>query len=214
MYPCGPGLEALDELASIGLIRCDDDGNVAIRCKLYEESLRRWLKMSVPAVEPGSASKSSPVDFLEDGMLKDHVSQLLELAPSLAVSSPALATISAGIALEGVLLLELERWGSLDAETAALNQDVDQAKVQEHLRIKEKRPSSWTLAQMIEVASRCGLISNEASLISTGIRSWRNLVHPDVLRKKFPAGITIAYAEAALGVSPMILDEIRKRRKL
>ena len=171
VYPCGPGLEALDELASIGLLRCNDDGNVVIRCKLYEESLRRWFNISATSAELDSASKSSSVDFLEAGMLKDHVSQLLELAPSLAVSSPVLATISAGIALESVLLLELERWGSLDAEIAALNHDVDQKKVQEHLRIKEKHPSSWTLAQMIEVASRCGLISNEASLISSGIKA-------------------------------------------
>jgi hypothetical protein len=145
-------------------------------------------------------------------MLKDHATELLQLAPELSAKNPALSTIATRIALEAVLLLELERRGNLNPEIDALNQDIAQGLADANLRIRSRRPSKWSLGQLIEISSRCGLISVEAALVSSGLRNWRNMVHPAVLRVKFPTGIDLTYAEAAIGVSPMILEEVRRRR--
>lgn len=209
--PYTPGLtEHLDALMIIGLVKSDQTtGNAIIRCKIYTQYLERLEK--ILGNERAQLEKQpTVVDFLPEGSLRAHAMVLVELAPQIATKSPALAAICIGTVLETALLLELEGRSDLPAAIRTLNGEVNSGRLERsfHIRNDRQHPSDWTLAQLIEIARVCGLVSKTASQVSHGIRDWRNLVHPSKFRSDFPNGVTQDVADAAIANGFVLLREL------
>jgi hypothetical protein len=197
----------LDCLIINGIVKSDSTGQTVVRCALYEKYLERLFRMRTDQAQ--FQAVISPVDFLAPGMLRAHAATLLGLAPEVASESPALAAICVGIVLETVLLMELEGRSDLTPHIIAFN-----AGQNTNRRIdnpNNPQVKKWKLFQMIEIAKRCGLITSNTSQISHVLRDWRNLVHPAELRDEFPNGIASELATAAIGVSHLLLRELRDK---
>jgi hypothetical protein len=208
-FPYGWGMDpGLDHLLRLGLIR-PSNGNTAIRCKLYRAMIQRLKQFT-------RQSPKEPVDepmgFVPVGVLRDSAVQLLDSAPKVAASCPALATAAAGSALETILLGELEREGSLSAEVAQVNLDIQARRLSLEV-ISRPAPDRWTLAQMIEVAQRRGMVTKTSSQVSHGVRDWRNLIHPAKLRQEFPDGVPLDVAESSIAATATLIRELGQWRK-
>jgi hypothetical protein len=208
--PCAMGLtDHLDYLLVMGLVKPNKDGNAVIRCEIYKEFLDLFRRITEDSFSK-PARKSTLLNFLPPGPLRDHAVSLVAIAPTLAAENPALAAICMGTVLETVLLQVLEVRSDLPAAVQTLNQEVQSGLLGRHLRIDagKPRPGDWTLAQMIEVARVCGLIRQTSSQVSHGIRDWRNLIHPAKIRKDYPSGVPPEVADAAIATGNLILNEL------
>lgn len=207
---CGMGLtDHLDHLLVMGLVKPNKDGNAVIRCEMYKQFLGLLSGMTEDSTSKPS-KKSTLLNFLPPGPLRDHAVSLVDMAPTLVAENPALAAICMGTVLETVLLQVLESRSDLPIAIQTLNQEVQAGRLGNYLHIgpSKQHPSGWTLAQMIEVARICGLIKQTSSQVSHCIRDWRNLIHPAKFRKDYPSGVPPEVADAAIATGNLILSEL------
>ncbi len=208
--PYVPGIDpALADLAVLGLIKPDGGNRACISGRLYLEVLRH-LCADIHATGEPARPRAGPLDFVAPDGFRRHLETLLSFADESAARYPALGAACVGAVVEGALLAALEQRDDLPALAESLNREIQEGRVDGGLKFQspDLPVDRWTLAQMIEVARICGMVSKPSSQVSHGIRGWRNLVHPAEMRKTYPDGVPADVAEASVASGHLLLREI------
>ena len=144
--------------------------------------------------------------------LSDYSRTMFAMAKEAESRSPILAVICAGIAMEAALLWALESCGAGYPDVVIFKQKKDSGEIPKSvppIRVGNNHPKDWTLAQMIEIASLKGLVDSGAASAAHGVRDWRNLVHPHVLRANYGLdGIPLEDASFAINAASFFISKL------
>jgi AAA-like domain len=208
--PYMPAVTALlSDLVVLGLVASNGDGTARIRGDIYREVVQRLVAGGAPR-EPNSAAFALLAFVVHDG-LRWHLAGLMEAAQSTLATNPTAATICMGAAVEGALMVALETRQDLPDLIDEFNRQVQDGRVRDLREIARNAPASdLKLAQMIEVGRIARIISKPGSQVSHGIRSWRNLVHPDKVRNDYPSGVPTELGTASVAIGDFLIREIAR----
>lgn len=186
------------------------DGQLYFRNSLYREFAAGSPQLTPedrpiePTVQPLLHPDVSMFDCMEDEKLRELALDSTEAAvDAYNGGHPRLALSGFGSALEAILLSFLENLDHQDLAHARQGVPSD------------KRPSGpprgWTLQQMSLVAHDTTALPRANQALSSAVRNWRNLIHPDKARAEWLTEDELRpEAQTAAAILQMVLRDLGK----